>query len=242
MAKADIWMPLYVADYLADTMHLTTAEHGAYLLLILHYWKSGPLVDDDSRLSTITRMGDAWSNASSTIKAFFEQRDGMLYHKRIDREKVAATSNKDRNHARAIAAAAKRWGKDASSNAPSNDQAILGDCPSPSPSINTSEAKASGGKPPKSPEPAEIIFSYGLSILTNAGTPEKQARSFLGGLRKAHEDDEIVKKLRECLIAKPLQPLEWLAAALPPRSTGNGRRVPPPENFSLIDYGQGGKL
>ena len=87
MAKADIWMPFYVADYLADTMHLSPAEHGGYLMLILHYWKSGPIQNDDGRLAIISRMGDAWSNASSTIKAFFEHQDGMLVHGRIDKEK-----------------------------------------------------------------------------------------------------------------------------------------------------------
>jgi hypothetical protein len=51
---------------------------------------------------------------------------------------------------------------------------------------------------------------------TNAGTAEKQARSFLGGLRKAHGDAAVIDKLRECLRVKPLQPLEWLAKALPP--------------------------
>lgn len=64
--------------------------------------------------------------------------------------------------------------------------------------------------------PDEIIFGYGLGLLTNAGTSDKQARSFLGGLRKGHGDAALIDSLRECARAKPLQPLEWLAAALPP--------------------------
>ena len=84
------------------------------------------------------------------------------------------------------------------------------------PEVIPSVAKATGGKPPLVTDPNEIIFGYGLPMLTTAGTPEKQARSFLGGLRKHHGDDALIDKLRECAKAKPLQPLEWLAAALPP--------------------------
>ena len=80
--------------------------------------------------------------------------------------------------------------------------------------LKPSEAIASAVKPPLTPD--EIIFGYGVPILTNAGTAEKQARSFLGGLRKAHGDDAVVNTLRECIRAKPLQPLEWLAKAMPP--------------------------
>lgn len=83
-----------------------------------------------------------------------------------------------------------------------------------------SEAKASGAKPPLITDPDEIIFGYGLPMLTTAGTAEKQARSFLGGLRKQHGNDALIDKLRECAKAKPLQPLEWLAAALPPKASG----------------------
>ena len=79
-----------------------------------------------------------------------------------------------------------------------------------------SVANATDGKPSKITDPGEIIFGYGLPMLTNAGTDEKQARSFLGGLRKHHGDDVLIDKLRECAKTKPLQPLEWLAAALPP--------------------------
>lgn len=83
-----------------------------------------------------------------------------------------------------------------------------------------SEPNGSGGKPPKLTDPKEIIFGYGLSMLVSAGTPEKQARSFLGGLEKHHGPTTLIDTLRDCAKARPLQPLEWLAAALPPPSVG----------------------
>lgn len=90
-----------------------------------------------------------------------------------------------------------------------------------------SVAKATGVKPPKLTDPKEIIFGYGLSLLVNAGTPERAARSFLGGLDKAHGSEKLIDKLRECAKAKPLQPLEWLAAALPPPKKGERDKSPP---------------
>lgn len=70
---------------------------------------------------------------------------------------------------------------------------------------------------------ASTIFSFGVPLLVNAGTAEKHARSFLGGLRKRHGDSVVLGKLRECAQAAPLQPLEWLAAALPPEGEGDPR-------------------
>lgn len=64
--------------------------------------------------------------------------------------------------------------------------------------------------------PDEIIFGYGVPLLTAAGTADKAARSFLGKLRKLHGDETVVNTLRQCIKAKPLQPLEWLAKAMPP--------------------------
>lgn len=145
MAKVDIWMPLYVADYLADTSRLTTEQHGAYLLLLIDYWRNGPLPDDDAVLAQITRMSpNAWSIARSTLQAFFKHESGKWVHGRVEAELAKAKRNGEVNSTRAKAAARARWDtqSNASSNAPSiapsNTQAMhedmLEQCPSPSPS------------------------------------------------------------------------------------------------------------
>src|ERR1700744_1855537 len=100
-AKADIWMPLYIGDYLADTSHLSTEEHGAYMLLLMHYWKTGPLPDNDAALARITRLTmDAWSMAKPVVGSFFHRGDdGRLHQKRIDEERAGAVGNKQKGAA-----------------------------------------------------------------------------------------------------------------------------------------------
>lgn len=68
-------------------------------------------------------------------------------------------------------------------------------------------------------DPDEIIFGYGVPLLVKAGNEEKHARSFLGKLRKEHGDEAVIDRLREAIRQRPLQPLEWLAAALPPKGS-----------------------
>ena len=78
------WMPLYIPDFLADTMHLSAAETGAYLCLIMDYWMHDGLPDDDRKLAQIARLPvRAWLAMRATIAAFFH--DGWR-HKRIDAE------------------------------------------------------------------------------------------------------------------------------------------------------------
>jgi uncharacterized protein YdaU (DUF1376 family) len=78
------WMPLYVGDYLGDTGHLTTTQHGAYLLLMMHYWRKGELPDDDRQLSKIAKLSmKTWCDYRATLQDFFY--DGWK-HKRIEAE------------------------------------------------------------------------------------------------------------------------------------------------------------
>jgi uncharacterized protein YdaU (DUF1376 family) len=78
------WMPLYVGDYLGDTGHLTTTQHGAYLLLMMHYWRKGELPDDDRQLSKIAKLPlKTWCDYRATLQDFFHE---GWKHKRIDAE------------------------------------------------------------------------------------------------------------------------------------------------------------
>jgi uncharacterized protein YdaU (DUF1376 family) len=78
------WMPLYVGDYLRDTRDLNTLQHGAYLLLIMHYWQHDALPTDDARLAAIAGLPVAqWRRIREPVQAKFA--DGWR-HKRIEAE------------------------------------------------------------------------------------------------------------------------------------------------------------
>ena len=100
------WMPLYVADYLGDTGHLSTIEHGAYMLLIMHYWQTASLPDDDRKLARIARMQpDEWAEVRDTLSDLFGP--GWT-HKRIDAELAHAQDVIGKRSAAAKAMHAKR--------------------------------------------------------------------------------------------------------------------------------------
>ena len=135
MSDAKIWMPLYIGDYLADTSRLTTEQHGAYILIIMDYWRNGPPPDDDIALSSITRMQlQAWKRIREAMLRMFRIDGGYWVHKRIEEERASAMGNAVKYTNRAKKAAAKRWGKESNEDATSIAQGLLLDCTSPSPS------------------------------------------------------------------------------------------------------------
>jgi len=136
-ASPTAWMPLYVGDYLGDTQRLTTEQHGAYLLLMMDYWRNGPAPDDDATLQQITKLDKAaWKRTRPVLARMFQIEDGEWKHKRIDRELENARSNASRRSDKAKKAAQARWeqsSEDAPSNAPSMPEALPVECPPPSP-------------------------------------------------------------------------------------------------------------
>lgn len=106
--KSNIWMPLYVGDYLGDTIHLTTEQHGAYFLLIMACWmRGGTLPDDDAQLAAMAKMSPkAWRSCSRRVRDFFTLGNGVLTHKR-----VVAETEKARNLSEIRAEVGRRGGR-----------------------------------------------------------------------------------------------------------------------------------
>lgn len=206
-----------IGDYKSHTEHLSEMEDLAYRrLLDWYYLHESPIPLDISETARQIRMRSHTDCIASVLQEYFQRTDNGWIQGRADRE-IAKTDEKS---SKASDSAKKRWEKHANAmrthsecNATHNTRHITQDTGHIT-QYTSSVAKATGAKAPLTPD--EIIFGYGVPLLTNAGTNDKQARSFLGGLRKSHGDDALVDALRDCIKAKPLQPLEWMAKALPP--------------------------
>ncbi len=78
------WMPLHIGAYLAKTAHLTTEQHGAYLLLLMHYWTNGGLPDNQNQLMAIARLpAKQWFGNCQVLSQFFDSR---WRNKRMEKE------------------------------------------------------------------------------------------------------------------------------------------------------------
>lgn len=120
--KRDTWMPLYIGDYLADTSRLTTEQHGAYLLLLMDYWRNGPPPNDPVVLASITKMSvSAWKKSAATVLQFFDIEDGRLFQRRAEEERARAGVVSSKRSEAGRAGAAKRWGKETRDTHPERD-------------------------------------------------------------------------------------------------------------------------
>ena len=200
---SNAWGAFYWGDYIADTGHLTLAQHGAYLLLMAHYYRTRrPLPANAPVLHRVCRCTtDADREAVNEVLQEFFTLDGDVYRQnRIDWELAKAIDISEKRRA----AARAKHEKSRAASAPANAvQVYTQPQPQPQPQERKpSAANASvaddGSEPVISAhEPAEII-------------PSDQAAIFetLDGL---HSNQYAVRLLEE--IRFPLDPAMIRTAA-----------------------------
>jgi uncharacterized protein YdaU (DUF1376 family) len=129
-------LPLFTDAYLSDTLHLTTAQHGAYVLLLMAAWRSKDcsLPDDDAFLSKITRMDRrTWLANKATVMAFWTLgEDAKFRQGRLSDERKNVEAKRASKTAAGKASALKRHER-SSTELPTEAQRNS-TIPSPSPS------------------------------------------------------------------------------------------------------------
>lgn len=89
------YMRLWIADFLGDTLHLSDAEVGQYMLILMAMWRNGgSLPADEKSLERIAR-----APVSSAVRAFFTVCDGnagaLLTQKRLTEELAKANGRSE---------------------------------------------------------------------------------------------------------------------------------------------------
>jgi len=102
------YFPLWTDAYLGDTTHLTTIEHGAYLLLLISMWRTQDksLPNDDARLAKYVRLTPGqWKRIKPEVMRFFEVDGDVIFQGRL-RDEAAIVKRRSNRQSHAAKA---RW-------------------------------------------------------------------------------------------------------------------------------------
>ena len=194
-------MQLYVADYLGDTRHLTTEQHGAYLLLLMTMWRSeGVLPDNPVKLARIAGLTPSrWLKICAEVLEFFTPCEGGFTQKRLSAELAIAEEKSSKRSASGKAGARAKALKSNKVEL-ANASRLLKHSPEPEPELKKEKVTPSPKKgwrlpPDWKPTEADLTFASSQNM-----TPEEINRE--------------AAKFRNHWIAKPgagALKLDWAA-------------------------------
>jgi uncharacterized protein YdaU (DUF1376 family) len=146
------WYARYPGDYGRDTAHLSMIEHGAYGLLLDHYYSTAaPLPGDVTALYRVCRAFDQSERdaVDCVLSQFFDLRADGYHNTRADMELVKRNEHHERLATGARKTNEKRWG-----NRSATRSALA--CPQPQP--QPQEKKNPAAKPTPPPDPRHKPF------------------------------------------------------------------------------------
>lgn len=214
-------MPIHIGDYMRDTGHLRAPEHGAYLMLLFHYWSTGSLPDDGRQLAAIARMSPAeWRRARSIIEPFF---DPGWRHGRVEKDLATARASYE-----AKAKAGAKGGKakaDAKQNPSTATASATAGLKLPNtlnlrPEKKDTDPIGSSGETPR--DIRADLFGNGLKTLASiTGKTPDSCRSLVGRWLKSANDEAIhvLAAIENAERNRVADPVAWINRALQSKFT-----------------------
>ena len=175
-------IPLFADAYLADTTHLSTEEHGAYLLLLMAAWRTDDcaLPVDDRKLARIAKMSPRkWLAIRATVLEFWTIDGDRMWQKRLRQEHRFVRQKSEGNRKSAVA----RWNRQGIENKRSVGCDRISDRNAPPPPPIT-ERNARARFPSRHDE-ASVPIPTDLADPTEA----RRLGVILGGLHGAGNED-----------------------------------------------------
>ena len=169
--KVDVYLPLYVRDFLTSTIGWTAEERGHYLTLLMIQWDRGCLpadADDLERLSP--GVCRCWPMLSGKFPA---GEDGLLRNAKLEEHRHRCVEIREKRSQAAQSAASRRWSGDASriANASqTHSKRIANACHPTSTSTSTSTSY-----PMSSPDGEEL--QQAAPVVAASDPPKRRKRS-----------------------------------------------------------------
>jgi uncharacterized protein YdaU (DUF1376 family) len=166
--KVDVYMPLYVRDFLTSTIGWTACERGHYLTLLMLQWDRDGLPADLEALDRLSPgVGDVWAMLQDKFPV---EADGQRRNARLEEHRDRAVAlRRKRSEAGKAAAAARAGSINRSSNVEQsfNDRSSIDNHP-PSPSPSPSDTGIS---------PNGEIIQPAAPVVATSDPPKRRKRS-----------------------------------------------------------------
>ncbi|WP_226018441.1 DUF1376 domain-containing protein [Novosphingobium sp. FKTRR1] len=175
MSSKPAAIPLFADAYLADTTHLSTEEHGAYLLLLMAAWRQDDctLPLDDKKLARITGLSlRKWLIIKPTILEFWTVDSGRISQKRLQKEATYVRKKSETNRKNIEA----RWGAQRTENIEGDpyDRTFDGNTPPPPPPPTSESNDSDAPLPPAESDPENppvVSADDGVKVVVDDAPP-----------------------------------------------------------------------
>lgn len=186
-------LPIWTDALIGDTYHLSAAEFGAYMRLLICAWRTPEcaIPDDDKTLGRMIGDPRVWKRVRETVLEFWDMSDdGLWRQKRLTRERAFVTNRSLQKKT----AAEARWLKNKNSGDANGCQPHMQPTPTPTPTPNSSSVP-NGTDADASADLDALLYQRGRKLLgPKAGAMITKLRRATGSVGAALDALELAKR------------------------------------------------